>query len=143
MSRQSTMTTATLVLLALLALVACGTPAPTATPTFRKYTVDEVVTALTPLGITDVQYVPRDPAALSPNVATDRRDFTIPSVAPKGGQVLFFDTLADRAAMEQWYAMFPAFAPYVYTNGNVLVQLNSGLAKAEADRFRAAIAGMR
>jgi hypothetical protein len=137
------MTTATLVLLALLALVACGTPAPTATPTFRKYTVDEVVTALTPLGITDVHFTPRAPEALGPNVATDQRDFTIPSVAPKGGQVLFFDEPADVAAMVAWYAMFPQFAPYVYTNGNVLVQLNSGLAKAEADRFKAAVAAMR
>jgi hypothetical protein len=45
--------------------------------------------------------------------------------------------------MEQWYAMFPAFAPYVYTNGNVLVQLNSALPKAEAERFKAALQGLR
>jgi len=134
---------ATLVLLALLALVACGTPAPTATPTFRKYTVDEVVKALSPLGISDVHFTQRGPEVLSPNVATDQRDFTIPTIAPKGGQVLFFDTPADRAAMEQWYAMFPAFAPYVYTNGNVLVQLNSALPKAEAERFKAALQGLR
>lgn len=131
------------VLVVLLALVACGTPAPTATPTFRKFTVDEVVKALSPLGISDVHFVPRPSSELAPNVYTDQRDFTVPSVAPKGGQILLFDTPEDVKTMVAWYAMFPQFAPYVYTNGNVLIQLNSGLSKAEAEQFKAAILAMR
>jgi hypothetical protein len=132
-----------LVPLVLVALVACGTPAPTATPTFRRYTADEVTKALAPLGITDVRHTPRGPDVQSPNTATDQRDFAIPSIAPKGGQLLLFGSPADVAGMRAWYARFPDLAPYVYVNGNALLQLNSTLPKAEAEKFRAALEAMR
>lgn len=127
------------VLLVLGALVACGDAAPTATPTFRRYTAEDVVKVLAPLSATDFRHVPRATGDQSPNTATDQRDFTIPSIAPKGGQLLLFDSAADVAGMQAWYARFPDLAPYVFVKGNALIQLNSTLPKAEAEQYRAAL----
>lgn len=126
-----------LVALALIAaLVSCGA---TPTPTPRQYTPDDVVRVLTPLGATGFVNTPRASGDQSPNTATDQRSFVIPSIAPKGGQVLFFATAADVAGMQAWYARFPDLAPYVHTKGNVVLQLNSTLPKAEAEKYRAAL----
>ncbi len=132
-----------LVSFALVALVACGGTAPTATPAFARYTADDVVKALMPLGISDVQDGKRDPNSVAPNTYTASKEFAIPSIAPKGGQVQIFASASDLAAMQTWYARFPDLAPYVYVKGNALVQLNNTLPKAEADKFRAAVEGMR
>jgi len=127
----------------LVALVACGGTAPTATPTFARYTADDVTKALMPLGITDIKAGTRDPKSVAPNTYTAAQEFSIPSIAPKGGQVQIFATASDLAAMQTWYARFPDLAPYVYVKGNALVQLNNTLPKAEAEKFRAAVEGMR
>lgn len=127
----------------LVALVACGGTSATPTPTFARYTVDDVVKALMPLGISDVRLDPRASGAIAPNTASAERAFTIPSIAPKGGQVQVFASASDLAAMQTWYARFPDLAPYVYVKGNALVQLNNTLPKAEAEKFRAAVEGMR
>jgi hypothetical protein len=126
----------------LVALVACGGTAPTATPAFARYTAEEVVAALRPLGIADVKPLARDPQSVAPNTASDGREFAIPSIAPKGGQVQVFATASDLAAMQAWFARFPDLAPYVYVKGNALVQLNNTLPKAEADKYRAAVASL-
>jgi hypothetical protein len=125
------------------ALVACGGPSATQTPAFARYTADQVVTALQPLGITGVGPHVRDPQAVAPNTYSDGRDFTIPIVAPKGGQVLIFASATDLAAMQAWFARFPDLAPYVYTKGNALIQLNNTLPKAEAMKYEAALAAMK
>jgi hypothetical protein len=119
-------------------------PFPTATPTtvaaaFKRYTPDQVIAALMPLGITDVKTGARSPQDQSPNTATARREFAIPSIAPKGGQVLLFDTALDVLGMQSYFARFPDLAPYVYVKGNALLQLDSGLPKAEAEKYRAAL----
>jgi len=128
-----------LVAFVLVALVACGGVWPTATPTFPKYTADQVTAKLQPLGVSNVRPNERAANAQSPNTATDGRDFAIASIAPKGGQLLLFDNAADVAGMQAWYARFPDLAPYVYVKGNALLQLNSALPKAEAEKFRAAL----
>ena len=127
----------------LVALVACGGTAPTATPTFARYTADDVIAALQPVGISDVGPHVRDPKSVAPNTYSDARDFTITSIAPKGGQVQIFTSASDLAAMQAWYARFPDLVPYVYVQGNALVQLNNTLPKAEAEKFKAAVEGMR
>jgi hypothetical protein len=127
------------VLIVLGALVACGGPSATPTPAFARYTVEQVVAVLAPLGASDFRETPRSPQAQSPNTAIAQRDFTIPSIAPKGGQLLLFDSAADVAGMQAWYARFPDLAPYVYVRGNALIQFNSTLPKAEAERYRAAL----
>lgn len=126
----------------LVALVACGGQSPTPTPTFARYTAEEVIAALRPLGIADVKPLARDPQSVAPNTASDGREFAIPSIAPKGGQVQVFATASDLAAMQTWFARFPDLAPYVYVKGNALVQLNNTLPKAEAEKYRAAVEGM-
>jgi hypothetical protein len=127
------------VLLCLVALVACGGAGPTPTPTFPKYTADQVIAQIGPVGVSDVKTSQRAADDQSPNTATDRRTFTIASIAPKGGQLLLFDSAADVAGMQAWYARFPDLAPYVYVKGNALLQLNSGVPKVEAEKFREAL----
>lgn len=131
------------VLLVLVALGGCGGASATATPAFARYTVEQVAAALAPLGATDFRATPRSPQDQSPNTATAQRDFTIPAIAPQGGQVLLFDSAADLAGMQAWYARFPDLAPYVYVRGNALLQLNAGLPKAEAEKYKAALARMK
>jgi hypothetical protein len=128
-----------LVAFVLVALVACGGVSPTSTPTFPKYTAEQVVAKLQPLGVTNVRPGERSADAQSPNTAIDSREFAIASIAPKGGQLLLFDSAADVAGMQAWYARFPDLAPYVYVKGNALLQLNSGLPKGEAEKFREAL----
>jgi hypothetical protein len=128
-----------LVAFVLVALVACGGVSPTPTPAFPKYTADQVVAKLQPLGVSNAVVSQRAANDQSPNTATDRREFAIASIAPKGGQLLLFDSAADVAGMQAWYARFPDLAPYVYVKGNALLQLNSGLSKAEAEKFREAL----
>lgn len=129
--------------LALVTLVACGGQPPTATPDFARYTVDDVMKALAPLGITDVTDPPRDPNNSAPNTASAHREFVIPSIAPKGGQFFTFAAPGDLEALKVWYARFPDLAPYVYVHGNVLLQINNTLPKAEAERYKAALEQMR
>jgi predicted small lipoprotein YifL len=126
-------------LVCLVALTACGGAGPTPTPTFPKYTAEQVMAKIQPLGVSNVAQGARVSGDQSPNTAIDSRTFTIATIAPKGGQLLLFDTPADRAGMEAWYARFPDLAPYVYVKGNALLQLNSGLSKAEAEKFREAL----
>lgn len=131
-----------LIPLALLALVACGGPSPTATPVFPRHTAAEVVAALRARGLPVEDVKPGTPWKQGdpwPNVATDRQVFTIPAVAPNGGVIQTFAEQRDVDAMAAYYARFPDLAPYVYAHGNVLLQLNNGLSKAEAEQYRAAL----
>jgi hypothetical protein len=125
--------------LVLVALVACGGQSATPTPAFARYTAEDVVKALTPLGITGVRAAVHPSGAVGPSTYTENREFVIPSIAPKGGQVQVFATASDLAAMQTWYARFPDLAPYVYVKGNALVQLNNTLPKAEAEKYRLAV----
>lgn len=118
---------------------ATATTAATATPTLKRYTPDDVTRVLSPLGASNFRFTPPASPSLAPNTAIDQRDFAIPSVAPKGGQALFFDSAQDVAGMQAWYARFPDLAPYVYAKGNVVLQLNSGVPKVEAERYRMAL----
>jgi hypothetical protein len=131
-----------LISLALLALVACGSQSSTPTPSFARYTADEVIAALQPLGISDVRAGTSGPDSLVPYIHADNKEFTIDAIAPQGGRVLIFETVNDLAGAQTWYARFPDLAPYVYVKGNALVQLNNTLPKAEAEKYRAAVEGL-
>lgn len=135
-----------LVALSLIALVACGNPQATPTPTFRQFTSDRVVAAFARAGLPVTDAHPGQPwkaGDLWPNVALDRVVFTIPAIAPLGGVVQTFETPDDLAAMRAFYARLPDLAPYVYANGNALVQLGNGLSQAEAEQFNAALLAMK
>jgi len=126
-------------LVCLVALTACGGAGPTPTSAFPKYTAEQVIAKIQPLGVTGVKPGTRTADTLSPNTYTDNQEFTITSIAPKGGQVMIFESATDVAGMQAWFARFPDLAPYVYVKGNALVQLNSGLPKVEAEKFREAL----
>jgi hypothetical protein len=131
-----------LVPLVLVALVACGGQPATPTPTFARYTIPEVIDAFRAAGLSVEDVRPGTPWKQGdpwPNVATERQVFTIASVAPKGGVIQTFAEQQDRDAMAAYYARFPDLAPYVYARHNILVQLNSGVAKAEAEQYRLAL----
>lgn len=127
-------------------LVACGGTSPTPTPAFPRYAIPAVVDAFKAAGLSVEDVRPGTPWKQGdpwPNVALERQVFTIRAVAPNGGVIQTFAELKDREAMAAYYARFPDLAPYVYTHGNVLVQLNSGVAKAEAEKYRAALESLR
>jgi hypothetical protein len=133
-------------LLVLVALVGCGGASATATPAFARYQAADAVAAFKAAGLSVDNVRPGTPWKQGdpwPNVATDRQVFDIASVAPNGGVIQTFAEQKDLDAMAAYYARFPDLAPYVYTKGNILVQLNSGVAKVEAERYRAALAAMK
>jgi hypothetical protein len=126
----------------LVALMACGGQSPTPTPTFARYTIPDVFAAFRAAGLSVENVQPGTPwkqGDLWPNVALERQVFDIAAIAPEGGVVQTFATQQDRDAMAAYYARFPDIAPYVYARHNILVQLNRGLAKAEAEQYRAAL----
>ena len=130
----------------LVALVACGGTAPTATPTFARHTIPAVLDTFKAKGLPVEDVKPGKPwkqGDLWPNVAVERQVFTIPAVAPDSGVIQTFASQQDRDAMVAYYARFPDIAPYVYAHDNILVQLNRGLAKAEAEKYRVALESMR
>lgn len=111
---------------------------------FQKYGADSVVQAYQKAGLSidNVRPGTRSAQDQSPNVAIEAKDFTIVSIAPRGGQILVFASQKDLDAMKAWFAQFPALAPYVYTRYNVLVQLNSALPKTDAEKYRSALEAM-
>jgi hypothetical protein len=50
-----------------------------------------------------------------------------------------FDTVQNEKAIVAYFALFPAFAPYVYVHANLVAQLNSGITAAEAAKYDAAM----
>lgn len=111
----------------------------------QRFTADQVIAALQAAGLSigDVQAAPRDPNALAPDVAQETKTFSIASIAPRGGQLYIFTNAQDLQTMQAWFARLPDLAPYVYTNGTVLLQLHRSLPQAEAERFKAALATLR
>jgi len=126
-------------------LVACGGAQMTATPAFPKYAIADVLNTFKANGLSVENVRPGTPWKQGdpwPNVALDRQVFDIASIAPQGGIIQTFAEQKDVDAMTAYYARFPDLAPYVYVRGNIVVQLNNGLAKVEAEKYRAALAAM-
>jgi hypothetical protein len=114
---------------------------PTSSP--KEYKAQAAIDAWTSGGLltTDVAPCPApDPNSPIPRTWAEDVCFTIPSIAPHGGQVMSFGTIKNENAIVAYFALFPALAPYVYAHANVVVQLNSALTAAEAAKFDAALA---
>lgn len=139
-----------LILLAMLAS-ACETlnvgGAPTATPVpYARYTVEDAfaVFARNGLVIDDFQQatdVQRD----GPRVLQDRWVFSVPRIAPAGGQIVIF---GDASQQGEWVAYIDRLRAvadtrrtviYTYFQANMMLQLNASLTNAEAAAFEAAL----
>jgi hypothetical protein len=112
---------------------------------FAKYTARDAINAWARAGLTVTDVTSCPPAGDSPVPKTfdEVICFTIPSIAPHGGQVMSFRTERYEAAMTAYFAQFPTLAPYVFVHANVLAQLNSNLPTAEANRYDAAMAALK
>ncbi|MDZ4765151.1 MAG: hypothetical protein SGI73_11425 [Chloroflexota bacterium] len=136
-----------------LALVGCdalpgSAPQPTALP-YNLYTPQDAINAFTAAGLDAL--VPTREMNLSrgaPLTFNDRMIFQIAPVAPSGGQILAFDT---PEAMAEWNTYIEQLradsatrrdVSYVYTYGNILLQVNADLPPRTAQAYRDALAQM-
>jgi hypothetical protein len=90
------------------------------------------------LNVKDIQQEERDPDSPLPNSYKERLSFSIPEVAPNGGQVFVCDTKKNCDALYAYFDALKALAgPYLYQspNGTVVIQLNSGLMPDTAAKF--------
>lgn len=126
-------------------LAGCGQQTPTPQP-YAQFNIEDVRNAFSQAGL-PVQSMVRDMTAGrdAPLTFNDRYTFAIDRIAPDGGQVLFF---TSDAQMQEWLSFISRLRAdsetrrdvvYVYTNGNVLMQLNANLLPAEAQAFEAAL----
>ena len=112
-------------------LVACGSEPLTAQAVIDKFNQAG-------LDVRDVQIETRDPDSPLPNSFKERLSFSIPEVAPKGGQIFVCDTKKNCDAIYAYFDALKGLAgPYLYqsTNGRVVIQLNSGLTPETAAKF--------
>lgn len=122
----------------LVVLVGCG-GAPAA-----QVTGTSVADAIKAAGvdISGVQALARAEGEPTPNTYSDRVEFAIAEVAPKGGQVFVCADKAKCDAIVAYYAALAALAgPYLYQSdgGRVVAQLNSGLTPETAAKVEAVI----
>jgi hypothetical protein len=90
------------------------------------------------LDVKDVQPEERDPDSPLPNSYQEYLTFSIPEVAPKGGQVFVCDTKQNCDALYAYFDALKALAgPYLYQSpsGTVVIQLNSGLTPETGAKF--------
>jgi hypothetical protein len=139
-----------LLLLALLGLVGCGStapgstavasPSPSPSPIFAKYKAQEVITAWAKAGLTVTDQKPcAQTSTTIPKTFDEDVCFTIPSIAPAGGQLFSFSTPTNQAAIVAYFGQYLALAPYVYAHANAVAQLNSNLPAAQAAQYDAAM----
>ena len=125
-----------IVFLAIVLLVSCAPSAP--------LTGKTVTDAFTKAGIvvTDVKPEERKADSPLPNSYTERLQFIIPRIAPKGGQLFVCDTKKNCDALFAYFDALKALAgPYTYQSdgGRVVIQLNDSLTPQEGAAFQAAI----
>jgi hypothetical protein len=117
---------------------------PTSAPAILAITAQGVINQFNSagLGLVDVRSEPRDSSSPLPNSYKEQLAFSIPEVAPKGGQVFVCDTKKNCDALYAYFDALKALAgPYLYQSpgGRVVVQLNSGLAPDTGAKFEAVV----
>jgi hypothetical protein len=151
-----------LLLLAGLALAACSRPVRYSQPEpgFLRHDADDVVRAFQAAGLGVDQVRPRPIATATPDpevrrqprvsggpptepmIEVEARDFAIPGLGDKGGQIYIFDSAERLRAKQIWFVRFPDLYPYIFTHENVLLKLDKALPPDEAERYRAALEGL-
>jgi hypothetical protein len=116
---------------------------------FNRFTIQNVRDAFSRAGL-PVQVLVRDifPGRDEPRTFNDRYIFPITRIAPAGGQVVFF---TSQPAMDAWLGYMEELRAdserrrdvvYVYTHGNIMLQLNADLLPEEAAAFEQALASL-
>lgn len=94
------------------------------------------------LDIRDVQPGQRQADSPLPNSYKEHLEFTIPEVAPSGGQIFVCDTKENCDALFSYFYDLRSLAgPYLYQSpgGLVVVQLNSGLSSETGAGFESVV----
>jgi hypothetical protein len=135
----------------ILLLNACSGLSPAATvtppPPFNLYTGQDVIDAFSQAGLPITSMV-RDTIVGrdAPLTFNDRYVFTIERIAPGGGQILVFQSAESMQAWTDYIDQLRADSNtrrdvvYVFTNGNVMIQVNADLTPQEANQYRDALA---
>jgi hypothetical protein len=66
--------------------------------------------------------------------------FTIPEVAPSGGKIMIFPTVAAAQQKAAWFHQVQT--PYVFLHKNVILWLDPGVVSAHVTAYRAAFLGL-
>lgn len=128
-------------------LVACSTPTPEPTPTPAPITAQSVVDMFVEAGfeLSDIHTPEHEAGSPLPHSYDEWLRFTLPEVAPKGGQVF---TCRSKRNCDALYAYFDALkglaGPYTYQSagGTVVAQMNSGLTPDTAAKFQEIVEGI-
>lgn len=124
-------------------LVACSTPEPTP----AVITVQEVVDLFSEAGfeLTDIHTPEHEPGSPLPRSYDEWLRFTLPEVAPNGGQVFVCRSKPNCDALYAYFDMLKGLAgPYTYQSagGTVVIQMNSGLTPDTAAKFQEIVEGI-
>jgi hypothetical protein len=136
--KKSTMVVLTIILASL--LVACGSGGSSSETVTAQVVIDRFNQA--GLDVEDVRVGERSPDTPLPNSYQENLVFSIPEVAPKGGQIFVCDTKKNCDAIYAYFDALKALAgPYIYQSpsGTVVAQLNSGLTPDTAAKFEKVI----
>jgi len=115
-----------------------ATPLPTPTDTpFFVYHVADVIDAFREAGLPADEGTPDEPGGPAPSTEAEAYRFLIPSLGPdSGGRAFAFDSQELLDAKKAYYEAFTGMLfSWVFTRGNILVQINGSLPKAEADNY--------
>jgi hypothetical protein len=122
------------------------TPAASATPEFMKWSAADAVAALTAAGVefADARPMTKDDYGLAPMTAAEGIRFMIPSLCEDcGGRLYSFADLKDLELMEAYYVELGRSSAilfsWVFTQDNILIQINGQLPEETARKYETAI----
>ena len=124
------------------------TPEASPTPSFARWTADQVGQVLTDQGLEFVSPTPmtKDDYGMAPMLGNGLR-FLVPSICSDcGGRLIVFDNQADLEKVRVYYEdlgkQSALFFSWVFTRDNVLIQINGDLPEEQAMKYKAALEGM-
>ncbi len=131
-------------------LAACGAQSAATPEPFAKYKAVDVLRALTAANLSVVS--PQRSLAAAPGAPlsfNDRYTFTIPTVAPAGGQVMIFNTPDALKKWQDYISNQKANSDtrrnwlFVFTSKNVMLQVSPDLTNEEAEQYHQALENLK